>query len=151
LTTCSVRDCEFDAYNDEGKCTLHCEKSDYAVDFRKQGLLHQFYRELIDYIVKETFKVEDESPVFNPEAFREYLEVGEMGLTQDIAEQAKKTFTVMQDIVFPDRKGRDYFDYIKVLKNLGNIHFDNCEFNLTELNLGDVNCSYQVIKGVGVI
>ncbi len=46
-------------------------------------------------------------------------------------------------IVFPERDNSGELDYINLLEKSTEIHFDCCEFTLSDIDLGDTHCFYQ--------
>lgn len=143
MTACSIDDCELDTYEGDDKCILHCRKADYSVDFHKTGFLRLFYTELINYVVEFVFSYKDETDQINKNALKEHLEHNDSDSEQEITEFAKNSTIVLTEIFFPCRDNRDNFDYIRLLKKLGAIHFSYCEFTSYGLDLTDVETFYQ--------
>ncbi len=141
MTTCSTNECSREAYKSNDNCILHCEKSNYAQDFHKLGFLNSFYEELIQYIVEREFSFKNETTEFNKSNFKEFLRGNDDEGTSDLFD--KNLTVVISYIFFPSRDSRDSFDYLKILKKIGAIHFNYCQFNLYGLDLGGIRCFYQ--------
>ncbi|CAH1385426.1 hypothetical protein [Candidatus Nitrotoga sp. M5] len=141
MTTCSIDDCSLEVYEDSSNCILHCEKSAYPQDFHKIGFLSSFYKELILFIVEQEFSYKSETSEFNKSNLEEFLKGNDNESTSDhLNKDIKVAFS---NIVYPSRDSRDSFDYLNLLKKLGAIHFDSCQFHVYGLDLGDIRCFYQ--------
>lgn len=114
---CIHNNCALDAkYHD--KCSLHCNKGDYATD-RMSEKLSDFYEDLRRLILNEAFS-ESKVPA------HERVEV------------LKQMIIHLKDIQFPDRDPRDAFDYFELFKMLKGLHFDNSTISFDSLNLPDI-------------
>ncbi|WP_165722099.1 MULTISPECIES: hypothetical protein [unclassified Pseudoalteromonas] len=119
---CIHNNCALDAkYHD--KCSLHCNKGDYATD-RMSEKLSDFYEDLRRLILNEAFS-ESKVPA------HERVEV------------LKQMIIHLKDIQFPDRDPRDAFDYFELFKMLKGLHFDNSTISFDSLNLPDIQLFFQ--------
>lgn len=129
---CKQDGCNNNVYKELTKCILHCEKSNYSVDFNKIGFLENFNDELIKYIAKELNKYNSSEIGLGYDDFVKYFtnEIKKTS-TNDIKKhniiEAKITShtTILNYIIFPNRKSTDSFDYIKVLQKVNGVHFDH--------------------------
>lgn len=140
---CTYRDCNNKVWNEESKCSLHCEKNIYSTDYRS-GLLDDFFDKFIDYILEALYKRYYSYSQFqiSKSDLADYLH----SITYDnevFNNILLKTPIVLTGIVFPTRDSRDTFDYRKILNLFGQIHFDYCEFYLSFLELKNAECFFQ--------
>lgn len=151
--------CERNVYLDK-KCILHSKKADYQSD-KRDKTLETFYDEFIIYIINEVFDdfIKDDknlslkSIVLNNDKYLEEKEKARVLLHDYIKESKfnnkkynetlKKITFIPKCIHFPERNSRDSFDYLKLLNLFGKIHFNYCEFYISNLNLENVECFFQ--------
>jgi len=136
--------CQREIYSDE-QCLLHCKKNDYSKDWNS-SLLSDFYNEFIEYIIESLFKY---TKLLNERLDRRSLEAYLKSNQFDNEEYnkiLKKTIFIPSCIHFPTRDGRDSFDYLKLLNLFGQIHFNYCEFYLSNLDLKNIECFFQDCK-----
>lgn len=136
-------DCELDSLDDNGFCTLHCEKSDYSTDFSKIGFLRKFYDSLSKYIVEEIFEYKEESDDFNKFNVYDYLVSDNTEELVSVEITLKNTTVVFTKIKFPSYDSRDNFDYTKILCKLRRLHFNYCDFNCNEIKIKEAHFFYQ--------
>lgn len=147
---CKQDGCNNNVYKELTKCILHCEKSNYSVDFNKIGFLENFNDELIKYIAKELNKYNSSEIGLGYDDFVKYFtnEIKKTS-TNDIKKhniiEAKITShtTILNYIIFPNRKSTDSFDYIKVLQKVNGVHFDHCEFQTSFLEIEQTKVFFQ--------
>lgn len=136
--------CQEDIYVDT-QCILHCKKNNYQKD-RHSGLLSDFYDEFLKYTIEQLFEhVDLLNEQFSKEEIRTYFQNNNFD-NQDYNKALKNTIFIPNCIHFPTRDGRDTFDYLKVLKLFGQIHFNYCEFYISSLDLENVSCFFQDCK-----
>ena len=137
---CLISGCELESYENEDKCILHCEKHEYSVDFHKIGFLNNFYKALINLIATSL----ESNEIGTKKQIIEYLK-DETNRYENTAIQLNtlKTTLVFNNVYFPQSKGIDSFEYIKILQKLGKIHFNNCEFTISYLELETIKCFFQ--------
>ena len=147
MKKCNVNssdECQREIYVDD-KCILHCKKNDYQED-RHSGLLFNFYNEFINYTIEQVFKdrelLDDK---YSKDEIATYLKSGKFE-NDKYNEAFKKSIFIPTCIHFPKRDGRDVFDYLKILNLFGQIHFNYCEFYLSNLDLKNVECFFQDCK-----
>lgn len=123
---CSFEDCERVVFKNRQECVLHCEKKDYSSDW-KDGVLSNFYKELIDYIINFIFEniYKKQSLDLDAVTAKNYLE----NHVQRGAGFFKSEIIVFTHIFFPCRDDRDHFDYLKLLRKFQGIHFNYCKFS----------------------
>lgn len=145
MTKCSVNECQFDAYKDESACILHCDKSDYGTDYNKPGFLHDFYNALATYSIDFIFSMDNASDknIRAKDIHDDYLRKNEYTEREHVVDRIKSSLVVYTKIVFPCRDSRDPFDYLKILRKIGRIHFNYCEFSGFSLNINEAKCFYQ--------
>jgi len=147
---CSQSNCDNDAYEEQTKCILHCEKSEYSVDFHKIGFLKDFYDELIKYISKRLNKYQSIDIALPYDELIKFFTGGIETIAESnreiLLDNIKSHTVVLDHIVFPDRKSRDSFDYVKVLQKLGELHFLNCEFHVKWMELEGRKCFFDECK-----
>lgn len=137
---CSAENCDLDAWKNDNKCVLHCQKNDYQSD-RYDGTLNEFYSEFKKYIV-HTLKRNGTSK----QDIHEKIITGKINAENLEKNDLKESYIHIHNIVFPYRAGRDIFDYLKVLNLFGEIHFDNCTFYTTSLKLPYSQVFFQECK-----
>jgi hypothetical protein len=137
MSDCEVDECETEGKYD-GKCALHCSKNDYQSD-RHSGLLADFYDELLQYISNTDLTF------INPidkQDFADYLR-GKKFEYDNVKLTVEGTDINIFNVHFPQRDGRDTYDYIKLLKLFKGIHFDNCIFTVGLVDIGEKEVFYQ--------
>ncbi len=147
---CTILSCELNAYENEDKCILHCEKNEYSEDFHKVGFLNAFYNELIENIVQQVFDKKSEITTIlggtrvqvTPEDFQRDLKSAEEKLSYSKLVEGGQVF-VFNQIFFPQSDSRDKFEYTRVLNKLKKIHFNYCEFSISWIELQETECFFQ--------
>jgi len=143
----------------DDKCILHCKKntpknvleskSIYLKD-RNSGLLSNFYDELINYAIEQLFeRTERLDGKYSKDEITDYLKSDKFDndkYNEKYNEAFKKSIFIPSRIHFPTRDARDSFDYLKILKLFGRIHFIDCEFYTSSLDLENVECFFQDCK-----
>ncbi len=139
---CLANECENPAFKEMDRCALHCEKGDYSQDRRSQ-LLADFYNLFIRYLSDELFN--SEHSVTNKFTKRDFESFAKEGQYNDeiIINILRKESVFLDEIIFPSYKGRDSFDYTKLLRLFKSIHFNCCDFSCTSLKLGGVEVFFQ--------
>lgn len=133
---CIENGCNNEAFKDSDRCGLHCDKSNYSSDFHSL-LLNEFYKLLCSYIVDELFNAEYQTKgKFDEQHLKEFFERGEFD-DEIILNSLNEEIIFFNKIAFPSRKGRDFFDYLKILKLFKGIHFNLCSFKCRNLELND--------------
>ncbi len=144
---CSLSECENVASADQDKCILHCQKSEYAIDFKKAGFLKSFNDELIKYIAKYLNQYHSNEVVLPYDDLVKYFTYGIDEIAEANREKfldnIKSHFVVLNYIVFPDKKSIDSFNYINVLQKLDRIYFNFCEFQVSQLGLEGYKLFFQ--------
>lgn len=140
---CSIVGCELESYENEDKCILHCEKHEYSVDFHKIGFFNNFYKALINLIASSLASNE----IGTKEQIIEYLKDKTNKYEKTaIKLNILKTTLVLNNIYFPQSNDVDSFEYVRILRKLGKIHFNNCEFSISYLELETNKCFFQDCK-----
>lgn len=142
---CIQEGCNNDVYTGKNKCVLHCEKSKYNLqdiclynDFKK-ALIENIAQELNKYMSADIALPKDDLIEFFTDGIETIAEANREILIENI----KSHTIVFNHIVFPDRKSRDSFDYVKVLQELGKLHFYNCKFYVKWMELEDRKCFFN--------
>ncbi|NQU34739.1 MAG: hypothetical protein HQ521_16035 [Bacteroidetes bacterium] len=136
---CNNNDCKNDVYDAGSKCSLHNEKSDYQSDFHDGRILVTFRDELIEYIID---KLESSGNIeHDPDLLLNFLK-SDIDIGR-IAEYFLTKTIVLTRISFPCRDSRDTFDYQKVLRKIGKIHFNYCQFKGNGIELKKTQVFYQ--------
>ncbi|UTJ07789.1 hypothetical protein [Arcobacter roscoffensis] len=141
MAKCSIEHCNLDVYESDSKCILHCQKHEYSVDFNKIGFLKAFYDELVNSIIRELSSDYSEQKLSL--YFKDELDEAD---SYSVDEYIKEEVIVFNNIYFPQSKEIDSFDYTKILKRLGQIHFNYCEFSTSYLDLDSTKCFFQDCK-----
>ncbi len=143
---------------DDKKCILHIKKSDYQTDFHKVGFLDAFYEELFNYVfdfeeINKYIEHQIEKDyIYGEEELKcclnKYFENQEASLNRkNIKSILDVYFTnktiVFDNIIFPDYRSRNKFNYMKIIKKLKKIHFNYCKFSATFLELKDIEVFFQ--------
>lgn len=141
---CEIEDCPLNIFNGRSQCVLHCGKSDYSKDYRSIGILSNFYDELINYIVSQIGK-HHFSISINSSIIKDYLSGNEslVSSQQILKIEEYLTDVIFDQIYFPARKPQDKFDYLKILRKLKGIHFNNCQFQAHSLSLPHTKVFFQ--------
>ncbi|KPW03540.1 hypothetical protein [Pseudoalteromonas sp. P1-11] len=142
-TKCNSNECTLKIFPEHDECVLHCKKGDYSEDFNNNGILFDFYNEVInyisDFIIK--YKSSDDLGFLSKEKIEAYLRED---TESSIFKKAMKEQTVVfSNVYFPCRDSRDSFDYLKVLNKLGKIHFNFCKFTAHSLEINKSELFYQ--------
>lgn len=144
MSSCSIDKCNLETYNDD-KCILHCEKHDYSTDFRDIGFLNAFYDALLTYII-QSLENKGTDDRFHSENLRAYFTENQPKDREALEHYIKKQVVVFSNIFFPQSKDIDSFEYKKVLRKLGKVWFNYCEFSIDYLDLDEVECFFQDCK-----
>jgi len=142
MPSCSENECSREVESNFEQCILHCEKGDYGTDFARAGFLNRFYKALADEIAQHVSEF-SAGEGFQKHEVLTYLINPGSGDNSRLREAIKQTTIVFTRIHFPDRDGRDVFDYQKTLRNLGAIHFNYCVFSVHSYSFKDVRCFFQ--------
>jgi len=147
---CSHEGCEFDVYEESSKCVLHCEKKK-KYDYRDKEIYEDFNEALIDNIaeqLKESSNNEDaiidkESAIrfLNGESFQAIFSNDEEMIR--LSSNTLFNIIIFDYIIFPQGKSQDSYFYNKVIKKLKAVHFNYCEFNVSYLELDNIQCFFQ--------
>jgi hypothetical protein len=137
---CAVNECNLDGKY-EGKCALHCPKSDYQSD-RCSGLLGEFFDELLNYILNEESNYISVTNKVERQDFEDYLRGKEFEY-DNVKLSVKGIELAVYNVHFPQRDGRDSFDYTKLLKLFKGVHFDNCLFTVGLIDIDETEVFYQ--------
>ena len=143
IAKCGINECELECHGDGETCILHCPKSSYDVDFKKAGFLASFHQALVENIVAQQKEIETNRESLLGAPLAEYLAGKTVALPKGFDLLVKALDLHFYRIVFPGFKSRDYFDYTRVLKKLGGIHFDKCEFQAFSLRIEKTRVFYQ--------
>jgi hypothetical protein len=142
---CNFENCGRQSFENEDYCILHCKKSTYQDDRYKIGFLESFYSELIDYSVEAIFRNYPEYGSPSKSDVKVYLEGS--STNQDyinrISSFMKDKVVKYDNIIFPDRDSRDYYDYKKMIDRIDGVHFDYCEFYASSLDLKKAQLFFQ--------
>ncbi len=142
---CKINNCNLKVYEDKGKCVLHCEKSKY--DHRDNSLYNDFKNALIENIADQLNEYSSEEIALPYDAlvnfFTEGIEKIVAGNREQFLINIKNITVIFNSIVFPDRKSRDSFDYVKVLEKLYEMQFLNCEFYVKWMELEERKCFFN--------
>lgn len=112
--TCSEDNCQNPVFENWVTCALHCEKSSYSEDWNI-GLLLEFNNLLNNLLNNKS--------------------VNFISTHSD--------FAFFHGIYFPCRDSRDNFDYFKTLKKFNEIHFRNCIFYCSYMDLYPIEVFYD--------
>ena len=143
MATCTVDNCDLEAFEGMEKCVLHSDKGSYSSDRHKISYLSQFYTELVNYIVNDLFSYHRQTENYTREEITAFLAKDHSGEQHAMAVLIKSETIDFSNIYFPHRDSRDYFDYKKILIKLGGVHFIDCEFEEYGLELINIKCFYQ--------
>lgn len=111
MTKCAVDSCALNAYKDEKKCILHCNKKDYSHEWPSR--LAEFDSALIDLIGEQV------GTDINIGLLKKFL---------NKEASASKLHITFNDISFPTWDSRDKFNYTRIFEYFGSIHFQKCRF-----------------------
>lgn len=142
MDKCKIEKCQLPPIR-EGKCVLHCKKYSYSNDFKEASFLSSFYNELLSNMVEQIHT--DSSRIKELELTRETIKnylIGDSKPSRIHKAQIPKDI-IFDKIVFPSRKGRDHFDYFKLLERIKSIHFDDCSFHLSEIKIPSLEVFFQ--------
>lgn len=141
---CNVTNCNLSTFSTHDECVLHCEKGDYSSDFVNNQILPTFCNALINYIIdylKQTHNSGIPPGLFLTwHEFKEKLESGEHKNNFD---SIKNEIITFDEIFFPGRKDRDYFDFLTVLNKLGKVSFIRCKFAANSLEMNEPKVFYD--------
>ena len=152
MAECKERNCKSECYKTEEKCILHCTKSNYTDDFRRDDFLAQFYMELIKYIIKN-ISIKKFLLIWNKEntekiSIENYDKIIErvieyLNNDDNIFDKLFEKRIVFNNIFFPEYDVRDHYDYSIVFRKLKKIHFNFCKFSTSYLDLKKVEVFFQ--------
>lgn len=141
--SCSIEKCSFNVFQDD-KCILHCCKKDMSSSNHPYFTEPEnFYNHLIAYIAKNLSMRIDKESVVTETNIKKYLHNDKTEYDQAIAKALKDKVVVFNQIIFPNYDDRDLFQYISLLKKLGKIHFNYCQFYASVLEMEDIECFFQ--------
>jgi len=146
---CSRDKCQLDVYQG-GKCVLHCEKksqyshSDWQLykDFN-EALINNIAEQLEESSDNEDAIIDKQSAIrfLNGESFQVIFSNDEEMIR--LSSNTLFNTIIFDYILFPQGKSQDSFFYNKTIKNLEAIHFNYCEFNVSYLELDNIQCFFQ--------
>lgn len=139
MVECAIIDCKRESIED-GKCILHCKKSNYQSDKSKLNFLKNFFDELLNYIA---VYLEQISPGKYPDSEALISVLFKKSNNLSLKDSFNGQDIVLDNIVFPDRNSNDSFDYIKIFDDFKGIHFVRCEFYTSSLNLLNTSVFFQ--------
>lgn len=137
--------CKLPKQNGYDECILHCSKEEISHNYHQHfDELEEFYNRLIENILKQIFRISEESQFINIQTIKELLH-GRQSSThaEQNAKFLKEKTIVFNQIVFPKHDSREHFDYIPVLQKLGKIHFNYCKFYTGYIELPSTECFFQ--------
>ena len=159
--TCAFQGCTNNKFAPHEECALHCVKSNYQDDSLK-GVLSEFYKllsiyiaDLIDSTATPMFRTRSGHTLPLPKP--DLNSNSKIGISQRIrnenlnGEEIRKLIStrnvneliVLQEIHFPDRKSRDYFDYFKLLNLFNEIQLIDCHLYIGDWQIEDVSFFFQ--------
>lgn len=144
MNKCSFNNCDNTAFVGEVDCILHCKKNDYQVDINKIGFLESFYIHLTEYITDKLSKYPPDNAFPAMDQLQMYMKGTEnKDLINKLSKYLKDKIIIFDKIKFPERDGRDYFDYKPLLDRIGGGNFDRCEFYVSSLDLKKAEVFFQ--------
>lgn len=143
MEKCNFNRCELDSVENDDKCILHCKKGEYQEDRLKIGFLNSFYTKLVEYIANYIFQHHAKEITVTKEVLRQHLLNPRNIDWISAIDVVKEAFVYFQNISFPERDNRDAYDYQGLLDKFEGIHFDNCEFYTSSLNLKHSELFFQ--------
>jgi uncharacterized protein YjbI with pentapeptide repeats len=138
-----VDGCNLQKVTGFNKCILHCSKEGMSENNNLYDVfLNRFCQQLLEYIVHDAFKKSEETEFINKKTIRAILK-NEVQAIREQANFLREHIVVFDHIAFPKSENGGYFDYIPVLQKLGKIHFQNCMFYISSINLLFSECFFQ--------
>ncbi len=131
MKICSIEGCNREVWDNEKECVLHCEKLDYSADYERH-ILPVFYDALLEYIIAK-IKTTHET-VIDEGRYRKILSRHD-GIKPEFNPKEDFKYIYLFNIWFPENDSRDPYDYMKMLKNFQQLHFDSCTFSAKHLEL----------------
>lgn len=136
--------CEFNKYKEYNECILHCDK-------KEMSSLHnpyftepeQFYNHLVAHIVNSVFKYDGDQIEKDKDTLRDYLKGVQVPNIENVAKKLKSTKIVFTKVSFPNTDDREQYNYETVLKKLGKIWFNYCDFYIPHLAIEHIECFFQ--------
>ena len=143
MAKCSICNCTLEIYGEDDKCVLHTrENKDKSSTFSRLPL--DFYNAFIEYVAEQIVRFKSEDQDHLKEFIKTYLRTGECYDKENVELLLSETNMVFSGFVFPERKDNyPHQDYLAVLKKLGGIHFNCCQFFGHYLELKNVKCFFQ--------
>jgi len=138
---CSYEGCEFDVYEENNECVLHCEKN-HEYNYREPKIYEGFKEALIKHIAIQLVSERTEESYIDKETVIFILEGNEDISSNRIQNNDVITGSLinLSWINFPFFQSNEY---IKVLNILDSIEFDFCHFDLHKLELRGTKCFFQ--------
>ncbi len=141
---CSVDRCNYSKFDTYDECILHCDKKEMSSSHNPYFTEpEKFYDHLIDHIIEDIFKSKEENTTFNKNSVREHLLGQQVSNIEKIDELIRNEKIYFSQISFPNKDSRDMFYYEGLLKKLGKVHFQDCSFYTSWLELEHIECFYQ--------
>lgn len=136
--------CKFKKYGNYSECILHCDK-------KQMSSLHNpyftepenFFRYLADYIVNQVFETNKETNDFNKKLLEGYLIGSYIPEYDNLKTKLLNCKIVFSKICFPNTDEREHYNYETILKKLGKIWFNYCDFYIPHLNIEHIECFFQ--------
>ncbi len=142
MKNCKIRNCNRPVFKDFDTCILHCKKGDYQDD-RLDGFLIEFYNEITKYISNKVLEHRFENVSLTENQIENFLKGTSSPIDSEISNFLKYKTVVFNQIIFPTRDNRDFFDFAEVLAKIGRIHFDTCEFYSDSIFLPETKVFFQ--------
>ncbi|MFA9373308.1 MAG: hypothetical protein ACERKK_04020 [Poseidonibacter sp.] len=136
--------CKFNKYKEYKECILHFDK-------KEMSSLHnpyftepeQFYNHLVSYIVESVFEYAGNQIENDKDTLRDYLKGVQVPNKENVAKKLKATKIVFTKVSFPNTDDREQYNYETVLKKLGKIWFNYCDFYIPHLDIEHIECFFQ--------
>lgn len=139
---CIENGCSNEIFKNNDRCALHCDKSNCSSGLNSL-MLNELYKLLCSYVVNELFNDAYQTKgKFNEQHLKEFLEKGEFD-DEVILNGLKDEVIFFNKIVFPEREGRGFFDYLKLLRLFKGVNFNSCSFNCRSLELKNTATFFQ--------
>lgn len=140
---CNHENCNKIVWENSDKCSLHCAKNDYDIDYQS-GLLIDFYHKFTKHILEDLYEarmnnLEDD---ISKKSLEEYLN-SRIHDNKSINEILSKLLIVPTSILFPVSNTENDFNCMRILNLFGKIHFLECEFCFVGLNLNNIKYFFQ--------
>ena len=141
MAICSNEICNEQALENTDKCILHIEKYNYNDQLDNCEDPYLFEKILVDYIARESLKINEESDPFNSSSVKTYL--FEKDRTKEFEDYFKKITIVLKNICFPSLDGDLPFSYIQILEKLKSLHFMNCSFSGSSIDIKNIGLFFD--------